>query len=489
MSEQTTPNNITAFVIDGSTEQPEPAGRRNGACKDPAQGDTAALSDLALARRLAKKYGDDLKHHSAFGWLEWDFRRFEQNEKGARRRAYKLGAMLRQEVLNQGIVDPARVQAWYKAAKRAESAGGVNAVLEMARALESFDADHIEFDANGWLLNCVNGTVDLRTGELREHRRADYITALCPTAFDPDAECPRFTEFLASIFCGDVELIAYFQYVAGYVLTGSTAWQVFFILWGHGSNGKSTLIQILMAVLGPDFTHQIDPEELMAQKYARHTTELAALRGKRLVAAVETTQGRRINESLIKALSGGDSIRARFMKKDSFEFVPTLKLFISTNHKPAIRDASEGMRRRLRLIPFSAHFEGDSRDSNLLDKLKDEAPGILAWCVRGAVHAAKGEPALPACVRLASDTYLSEQDVLGQFLEQCCEKWDFAQVGKGDLYRAYTAWTGGKCESQREFNSRLSERGFADDRATGGKRVWRGIALIQDNLNEGSDAK
>lgn len=483
------PNNVTELVIDGAMGNRRQKADRESQSTDPALDDTAALSDLALANRLAVKCGGDLKHHSGLGWLEWDGRRYLHNEKGARRHAHTLGKLLRKEVAERKVTDPERARKWYAAAKRAESASGIKAVLQVAEALESFDADHNEFDPDPWLLNCPNGTIDLRTGELRGHKREDFITVLCPTPFNPEADCPRFLECLANIFCNDVELVSYFQQVAGYVLSGYTAWDLFFILWGSGSNGKSTLMEILSAVLGQDLSHQINPEELMAQKYARHTTELAALRGKRLVTAVETNQGRRINESLIKALSGGDPIRARFMNKDSFEFVPSLKLFISTNHKPTIRDASDGMRRRLRLIPFNARFDGEKRDLNLADTLKSEAEGILAWAVRGAVNAAKGEPAVPACVRLASDTYLTEQDTIGQFFEQCCESWDHAIVGKAELHRAYVAWTGGKCESQREFGNHLSERGFTGARAKGGKHVWRGIALNHDDLQNGGDVR
>jgi putative DNA primase/helicase len=242
-------------------------------------------------------------------------------------------------------------------------------------------------------------------------------------------------------------------------------------------------------MLGGDYAQQINPEELMAQRQARHSTELAQLRGARMVVAMETTEGRRLNESLIKALTGGDKIRARFMREDSFEFKPELKLFMGTNCRPNIRDSSVGMWRRVRLIPLNVEFSGERRDPRLQEKLIKESEGILAWAVKGAQRAANGEPNLPKRVEDATKEYKEDQDNLTAFIEEECELRELATTRKADLYRAYQQWSKFRCEGKSEFGKRFALRGFEETRLHGGIRAWSGIALRPKNLPACGDVR
>jgi putative DNA primase/helicase len=384
--------------------------------------------------------------------------------------------MVRNEA--KDIRDPEVAREYFRFAKRLETAMCIDAVLKLARALRGIDADGETFDAPPWLLNCPNGTVDLSTGRLRLHRREDFLTKLCPTPYKPGTPCPRWQQFLREVFDGDDDLISYVQWLSGYSLTGSTEHQVFAILYGSGANGKSTFIGALHRALGSDYATNLDPETLLAQHTPRHSTDLAALHGARLATAHETADGRRLNESLIKQLTGGDRIRARFVCQDSFEFSPQLKLWLCTNHRPTIRDDTHGMWRRVRLISFRVQFDGTKCDPSLARSLAEEASGILAWAVEGAKRcAAYGEPALPSAVRAATENYRAELDTLAEFLDTETEMWEHASVRKNALYQAYSNSLNGRCENQRAFAERMRAKGFCEGRDKDGRLIWRGLRL------------
>jgi putative DNA primase/helicase len=237
-----------------------------------------------------------------------------------------------------------------------------------------------EWDADPWLLNTPGGTVDLRTGQMRESDPRDKLTKV--TGVSPDWSCPTplWDQLLLRAAAGDMELIAFLQRVAGYSLTGSTAEHSLFFIFGTGANGKSTFINAITACAGE--YHRVAPiETFTASKNQRHPTELAGLRGARLVTAVETEEGRRWDESKIKALTGGDTVSARFMRRDFFQYTPQFKLLIAGNHKPGLRLVDEAIRRRFNLIPFTVTIPSEERDPDLSEKLKAELPGILAWMI------------------------------------------------------------------------------------------------------------
>ena len=285
------------------------------------------------------------------------------------------------------------------------SAKTVAAVERLAKADRRIAATVDQWDADPWLLNTPGGVVDLRDGGYRLHNPADYITKISGTAPDPSRPIPHWLAFLERVTAADAELIAFLQRIAGYCLTGSTSEHALFFLYGTGSNGKSTFLNAITGVIG-GYCRTAPIETFTASPSDRHPTDLAGLRGARLVTAVETEEGRRWAESKIKALTGGDKIAARFMRQDFFEYTPQFKLLIAGNHKPGLRSVDEAIRRRLHLIPFTITIPAEERDLGLPDKLKAEAPGILNWMIDGCLQWQQIGLAPPKVVTDATAAYL-----------------------------------------------------------------------------------
>jgi putative DNA primase/helicase len=295
--------------------------------------------------------------------------------------------------------------------------------------------------------------------------------------------------FLDKITGGDNELIRFLQRMAGYTLTGMTTEHALFFLYGTGANGKSTFINAVTGCAG-DY-HRVAPiETFTASKEERHPTDLAGLRGARLVTSVETEEGRRWAESKIKALTGGDKISARFMKQDFFDFTPTFKLVIAGNHRPGLRSVDEAIRRRFHLVPFGVTVPLDERDKDLPDKLKAEAPGILWWMIQGCLEWQRTGLAPPESVRAATDAYLDSEDVLAAWIDDVGKLDPDGWHTTGELYRSYEAWAKRNGEwvgSIKKFSQRLEDRagslGMRRQRGADGKRGFRGLRLSQGSLN------
>jgi putative DNA primase/helicase len=338
-----------------------------------------------------------------------------------------------------------------------------------------------ELDASPDLLNTESGTIDLRTGDLREHRREDLITKIAPTKYWPDAAAPTWEAFLERVLPGE-ELRAFVQRAVGYSATGDTSEQCMFINHGGGANGKSTFQEAIAAALG-DYAMRAPTEMLLAKRSDGVPNDVARMKGARFVSASETEEGRRLAESRIKDLTGQDTITARFMKAEWFDFAPTHKLWLSTNHKPEIRGTDAAIWRRIRLVPWAVTIPPVEQDKKLPIALRDELAGILAWVVRGCLQWRREGLQAPDEVRKATGEYRVEMDVLAGFLAECCEldtsHWEYAK----DLYECYKRWcdeNGERPEPQRKFGGRLGERGFQRDR--GGSRgagIWRGVRLTE----------
>lgn len=320
--------------------------------------------------------------------------------------------------------------------------------------------------------------VDLRTGELRQPRREDYSTK--KTGAEPGGDCPRWQQFLAEITNGDDDLRAYFQRMAGYCLTGVTTEHVMFFAYGTGANGKSVFINTLAGVWG-DYAVTAPMETFMASRNERHPTDIAMLRGARLVVAQEIEAGHRWAESKIKTLTGGDRISARFMRMDFFSFVPQFKLFIAGNHKPSLRGVDEAIRRRLHLVPFHVTIPQAQRDPALFDKLRAEWGGILRWAIDGCLEWRRIGLAPPKAVRDATEAYLASEDAVSQWIEDRCllDQRNFAK--RSALFESWKAWTELNSEfpgRQKEFFLVLESRGFVQFREPGtGQRMFRGLSV------------
>lgn len=294
-----------------------------------------------------------------------------------------------------------------------------------------------------------------------------FLTHHTPIAYDEKATAPTWLRFLDEVFSGDSDLIAFLQKAVGYSLTGDVREQCLFIGHGVGSNGKSVFLNILHKLLG-SLSLQAAPDLLMADKQRRHPTEQADLFGKRLVICQETEEGRRLKEVLVKQLTGGDTVRARRMHEDFWEFSPSWKIWLSTNHKPEIRGTDHAIWRRIRLIPFNVKFHdpGDGwpiKDLSMEEKLTAELPGILTWAVQGCLAWQRHGLQAPPAVKQATEGYRQEMDVLAAFLAECCVIQPHCQVSAADLYAAYTQWcerSGEFAEKQRKFGMCLTVRGF-----------------------------
>ena len=273
----------------------------------------------------------------------------------------------------------------------------------------------------GFLLNVENGTIDLRTGKLRPHQREDLITRLAPVKFLPGAKCPTWLRVLDEIFAGDTGLDSLLE-DALRRLPDRRRHRIRFCRFstGPGANGKTTILTVLLEILGPDYAIVAPPGLLTLKKGERHPTELASLFNKRLVVDSETAEGAQFNENLVKQLTGGDKIRARRMREDFWEFSPTHKILMCTNHKPEIRETKNAIWRRVKLVPFNVTIPEDQQDARLPDRLRAEYPGILAWCVEGCLDWQELGLEIPPAVEDATKEYRRESDVIGEFLGSEC---------------------------------------------------------------------
>jgi putative DNA primase/helicase len=376
-------------------------------------------------------------------------------------------------------------------------------MLVMAQSEPGIPVAPDELDRDPWLLTVENGTIDLRTGVLRPHDRADLITKLAPVAFDPAASCPRWLDFLDAVFAGDAALIDFVQRAIGSSLTGITRDRAVFVLFGGGRNGKTTLLEVLRAVLGPEFAVRVPTETLLARRGDGGVpNDVARLRGARFVTAAEAEEGRRLDESKVKELTGGDTLTARFMRSEWFEFLPRFKLWVCTNHKPVIRGTDRAIWDRIRLIPFGVRFwdpaQGETgppelrADPFLREALMAEIPGILAWAVRGCVDWQRSGLGAPEAVRGATEGYRSEMDTVGRFIADICLVNGGCRATAKDLYGSYVAWceeNGEKPMTQKAMGLRLAERGFDSARIGNPQaRCWLGIGL-RSELAEGDGGR
>lgn len=420
-------------------------------------------SDIGNAERLVARHGGDFRYVPKWkSWMAWTGTHWERDETGRIQRACKdTLRQLAREAIDQD--DKSRRDAMLKHALASEANGRINGMIERARAEPGMSIAHDVFDQRPFLLNVANGTVDLETGQLRLPERADYLTKRSPVPFDPDALCPRWEQFLLDVFDRRVDLIGYVQRAVGYSLTGDTSEQCLQLLHGAGANGKSTFLEVMQALCG-DYGVQADFATFLDGRAAEGPrNDVARLAGARMVRTSEVGEGKRFNEALVKALTGSETISARFLYSEAFEFVPTFKLWFAANHKPVIRGQDHAIWRRVRLVPFDVQFDGARRDQRMKEKLLAELPGILAWAVAGALAWRRDGLQAPADVVAATEEYRRDSDVIGAFLEDCCDVGRGLEIEASVLYKAYRQWAkdGGEHElSQTAFGRRLEERGF-----------------------------
>ena len=350
--------------------------------------------------------------------------------------------------------------------------------IELAKAEAGVTISTDDLDADPCLLSVQNGIVDLRTGSLRDRVPADLITKCAAACFDPDADCPRFLDFLDEVLRSDSEMVAFMQRLVGYVLFGGNPEQVLAILVGSGANGKSTLLQVLCELL--DTYAQTTPAEtFMARRDGAATNDLARLRGARMVSATEAEQGRRLAENLVKRLTGNDRIAARFLFAEYFEFVPQFLAFLAVNHKPIVSGDDPAIWRRLLVIPFTYVVPAEKRDPRLAAKLLEERDGILSWAVAGCLQWQRVGLEVPEACTAAVNEYRQQMDTIGTWMEDRTVAAAGISARASELYLDYAGWckeNGHNSMTSTRFGLTLGERGFDKKRDATGV-VYRGIGL------------
>lgn len=418
-------------------------------------------TDVGNAQRLVDAHGRDLRWVARWkAWYVWDGRRWARDETGEVERRAK--SVVKDMLAYAMELDGDKRIALIGHALKSEAAGKLDAMIRLARSEPGIAISHGMLDEQPWALTVRNGTIDLRTGQLGPHERGHLGTKLTNIDYDPAAPCVAWQRTLGVLFAGNQPLIDYVQRAIGYSLTGDTREQVLHLCYGTGANGKSTMLDVL-AQLSGEYGLQADFQTFLETgNHSGPRNDVARLAGARLVRSSEVGENKKLNEGLIKSLTGGDIVSARFLYSEDFEFKPQFKLWLAANHKPVIRGTDYAIWRRMRLIPFEVTIAPDQRDETLPSTLKSELPGILAWAVQGCQGWLEAGLRPPEIVLAATDAYRHESDTIGAFLDEECEVGSGHEVQSGPLYQAYTRWAkdnGEYAMTATAFGRRLGERG------------------------------
>lgn len=448
-------------------------------------------SDLTNAEALLRWSRDDLRYCYHFKkWFVWDGHRW-QLDQGAVVMRHAKATIKRLAAKLKTLEDDDEIKRLLSHIKVSLSAPRLFAMITLAQSELGVPVKPTDFDADSWKLNCRNGILDLTTGKLHPHTRSDLCSKIVPVAYDPSALCPTWDAFLHTIMAGNTELIAFLQRAIGYALTGNTSEQCLFLLYGTGANGKSTFLETSLAMLG-DYGRQAEFSTFILKRSDdAPRNDIAALHGARFVSAIEVAEGKRLAEPIIKSMTGQDTVTCRRLFEEFFSYQPAFKVFLGANHRPVIKGTDHGIWRRIRLIPFKVTIPDHKQDKELLAKLRQELPGILAWAVRGCLAWQQHGLGMPPEVQEATANYRRDMDTLGDFLSECCVMGDQFQSTSKALYEAYKAWgelNGEQIETQKAFGTKLAERGFTSIRIGARQaRGWRGLGLMADPAPDRSD--
>ncbi len=448
---------------------------------DPEDTEQFRLDEDGVIRAFEAKHADDLRfNHDAGRWLLFDGNVWRpERTKLAHHFARDLSIRMAER-------DPK--------AKALRKVSVWEAVERGARTVRRFSTESKDWDQNPDLLGTPGGTVDLGTGELRRGNPDDHISRVTAAApiplgeFDPAQDCPRWLAFLEEALDGDADAIRFLQQWAGYSLTGDTREQVLLFVHGPGGSGKTTAINTMAAALG-EYSIGVATSTLTAAKYDAHPEELARLDGPRMAYASETEKGRAWKENRIKQMTGGDTITARHMRQDSFDYVPQFKLVIVGNNQPSLSNVDEAFKRRFIILPFD--HPPKSKDLDLPGKLRAEFPGILSWMVEGCLDWRENGLIIPEVSRVATEAYFENQDVFGQWIQECCELTGADTTA--NLWDSWFAFTQGHGEDpgskRRTFPETLLQRGFKSIKDTKGirGRGYLGITVKAQDFDDFDD--
>jgi len=418
-------------------------------------------TDLGNAEKLVAMGGDNFRFCKELNsWLIWNgiHWAFDQDFQMERIAVETIRGMMSEAIEMGGDQQSALLTHSLKA----ETPARIKAMIELAKIQEGVPVRPDELDVDPGLINCLNGTLDIVSGELRGHRKDDLITKVVPVKYDPEATCPTWDSFLDRIMEGNENLISYLQRLVGYCLSGLTKEQCMWIFHGTGANGKSTFIETIRALLA-DYAVQTDPSTLKLKKDEGIGNGVARVSGRRFLTAVETGLGDYLDEVLIKRLTGDDTITARYMYKEFFEFRNTAKVVIASNHIPKIKGRDHAIWRRVKIVPFEVTIQDSEMDRNLPEKLTAELPGILAWAVRGCLDWQKSGLQHPPEVVDATAAFKSEMESIPAFIKERCVTGYKYRIRKSILWDAYQEWCfGKKIKPHRRgvFNAEVQRQGF-----------------------------
>lgn len=445
----------------------------------------AGRNDTGAALRLHALHGEDFRYVIGWGWVTWDGTRWRRDDRGAMVEWMKDTAKRTLEVAARVSVDKQR-QDLQKFAERYFGIVAIKHAIEAAASMEDVVVQPDIFDADPDLLNAPNGTIHLPTGDLRPHRRDDHLMHCIPIPYEPDAKCPKWDWFANQLARNRPELVNYAQRFGGYTLTGHTREECLLFMYGNGQNGKTTFIELLGYVLG-DLVGDIDAEAINAGPRARPELVFAKMEGKRMGTCQELSEGRPLDEGFLKKVIGGTKAHARDLYEKvvgARDVAVTFKLILDANYKPTVRGNDKGIWRRIKMFPCQTDVKDEDRISDLKDQLKREAPGILAWFVRGSIAWYKGGLQEPAIVKAATQEYRDENDTLGRFIKECMvvDETKTLKISANQLRMAYNRWAlanGEKEVSAKMLATRMQQQraGFFESHKNGdGYMEWLGLA-------------
>jgi putative DNA primase/helicase len=472
--------------------------------------DDIHLTDVGNGLRLVRQFGEDLRYVITWKkWLLWRDGRWMLDEgaavewhakqviAGLYRWAQEKIGELAQDIPDDELKE-ARAKALAQAkailnwAHTSENGSHIDLMVKRARVNPKVQIRHDQLDADPMLFHVINGTIDLRTGELRSPQRSDLITKRSPVVYDADAICPRWQTFLQRIQgfprlqdpLSDDErgrrieradrMITYLKRLVGMSLTADVMEQILVFLHGGGQNGKSTFLNLILALTG-EYGMQAAPNFLLVREHEQHPTELTDLFGKRFVSTVEIEKGKQLAEALMKILTGSEKVRARRMREDFWEFFPTWKVWLAANDKPKVKGRDKATWRRIKLIPFDVTIPDDEVDHDLPQKLMQELPGILNWAIEGCLEWQRYGLQEPPEVTRATEAYRDETDILGQFTRECCTTGKDQKTQSAFLHKAFDAYTGQPI-SAVEFADVMKASGYKK-KTIDGRVYWVGIGL------------
>lgn len=460
------------------------------------------FTDLGNAKRLVREHGAELRFCHEWGkFLTWSGSHWVVDNgeamRLAKRTVLKIYAEAAQYRPQDGATSEerklieAKREAVTRHALRSESDNALFSMLKLTETEEGVSIKAERLDADPMLFNVKNGTIDLRTGNLRPHNKSDYLSKMVDIIYDPKAEAPQWKAFLELVTAGNKELEDYLQVSVGYAMTGLTSEQQLSFLYGSGSNGKSTFVGPIEKLLGPYV--QKAPRSLLESKQSGDGVpcDVARLQGARLVICNEIDEGKRLAEATVKDLTGGDRLVARFMRQDFFEFAPTHKLWMYGNHRPVITGSDDGIWRRIHLVPFTVTIPDNKKDPHFKEKLLTELPGILNWALAGCLWWQKQRLRPPPIVVDAVKEYRMDSDTIASFLDECCALEPGAWTDSRQLLQAYQRWQAAEgvksvyITGQKALTNKLKDRGLSPHKYQG-QRGWRGIRLR--DAPDGSDS-